>query len=132
MGLMDLVGKAQEKAQEVAGSVGDAADRLLDELNELLPILRGLGFTIRGLRVNVGLTPEVSATFVSSTDTVDPKLVQDQIERNAGKRMIVTALKGLLAAYHVRRQVTDLPVKGIELEITLGLSPNVDVRFVSA
>lgn len=128
MGFKDLVGKAQE----LAGTVGDVADRLLDELNEMLPILLGLGFTIRGLHVNIGLTPEVSATFVSSTDTIDPGVVQDQIEKNAGKRLIVTTLKGLLAAYHVRRQVPDLPVKGIELELTLGLSPKVDVRFVSS
>ncbi len=128
MGLKDLV----SKAQEVAGTVGDTADRLLDELNEMLPILRGLGFTVRDLRVNMGLTPEASARLIASTDTIDVKVVQDLIERNAGKKLIVTTLKGLLAAYHIRRQVPDLPVKGIELDITLGLSPHVNVGFLGA
>ena len=128
MGFKDLVGKAQD----LAGSIGDIGGRLMDEFNETLPVLRGLGFTVRELRINMGLTPEVGAKLVSSIDAFDVNTIHELIERNAGKKLLITTLKALEAAYNIKRLISDLPLDGVELDLTLGLSPHVNVGFVTS
>jgi len=123
----DLVGKAQE----LTGAASETVNKVLDEFNQALPTIRGLGFTIKDLKVGMGLVPEVGATLVASTDTVDVKKIHELIEKNTEKTLLVSALKGLEMAYNVKQQIGDLPFKGIELAFTLGLPPHIGVQFVS-
>jgi hypothetical protein len=44
----------------------------------------------------------------------------------------VGALKALLAAYNIKQQIADIPFKGVESDLTLGLPPHIGVTFVSA
>jgi len=104
---------------------------MLDEFNEALPTMRALGFTVRDLHVGMGLLPEVGATLVATTDTIDEKKLQELIEKHADKKLLVTALKGLYAAYNIKREVPDVPLKGVRLDLTLGLPPRVNVSFVN-
>ena len=127
MGFKDLVGKAQE----LTGTASETINKVLDEFNEALPTIRGLGFTVKDLKVGMGLVPEVGATLVASTDTIDVKKIHELIEKHAEKKLLVTALKGLETAYNVKQQISDLPFKGIELAFKLGLPPHISVQFVS-
>jgi hypothetical protein len=38
----------------------------------------------------------------------------------------------LLAAYNIKQQIADIPFKGVEIDLTLGLPPHIGVAFVSA
>ena len=128
MGLKDLMGKAPE----LAGAATDLAGKFVDEFNEALPTMRALGFTLKDLRMGMGLVPEIGAKLVASTDTVDVKKVKELIEKNQENKTLVALLKGLQAAYNVKQAIGDFPVKGIEIDLTLGLPPHVGVSFVSA
>lgn len=119
------------KAQELAVAATDTAGRMLDEFNEALPTMRALGFTVKDLHVAMGLLPEVGAKLVASTDTIDVKKLEELIERHANKKILVAALKGLHAAYNIKQQVPDVPLKGVELDLKLGLPPRVSVSFVN-
>ena len=131
MEFKSLVGKAQELAGSAAASATAPAHRMLDEFNEAMPTMRALGFTVKDLHVGMGLLPEVGATLVASTDTIDVKKLEELIEKHAAKKVLVTALKGLLAAYNIKQQVPDVPLKGVELDLKLGLPPRVNVSFVN-
>jgi hypothetical protein len=131
MEFRNFVGKAQELAGATVASATATAGRMLDEFNEALPTMRALGFTVKDLHVGMGLLPEVGATLVATTDTVDEKKLKELIETHAEKRLLVTALKGLYAAYNIKREVPDSPLKGVQLELTLGLPPRVNVSFVN-
>jgi hypothetical protein len=126
MEFKNLVGKAQE----LAGSATATAGKMLDEFNEALPTIRALGFTVKDMHVGMGLLPEVGAKLVASTDTIDVDKIKELIAANADKKILVTALKGLQAAYNIKQQVPDVPLKGVELDLTLGLPPRVAVSFV--
>jgi hypothetical protein len=127
MEFRSLVGKAQE----LAGSATATAGRMLDEFNEALPTIRALGFTVKDMHVGMGLLPEVGAKLVASTDTIDVTRLDELIQKNADKKILVTALKGLHAAYNVKQQIPDVPFKGVELDLTLGLPPRISVAFVN-
>jgi len=128
MPLKDLMGKAQE----LTGAATEAAGKLVDEFNEALPTMRALGFTIKDLRVGTGLAPEIGAKLVASTDTIDVKKVKELIEKHPENKILVAALKGLQAAYHIKQQIADLPFQGVEIDIRLGLPPHIGVAFVSS
>jgi hypothetical protein len=131
MEFKSFVGKAQELAGSAVASATMTAGKMLDEFNEAVPTMRALGFTVRDLHVGMGLLPEVGASLVASTDTLDVKKLEELIEKHAEKKVLVTALKSLLAAYNIKRQIPDVPLKGVVLDITLGLPPRVNVGFVN-
>jgi hypothetical protein len=124
----DLMGKAKD----LAGAAADAASNVVDEFNEALPTMRALGFTIKDLRVGAGLLPEIGAKLVASTDTIEVAKIHELIEKHPDNKTLVAALKALELAFNVRRQIGDLPFKGVEVDVTLGLPPHIGVAFVSS
>jgi hypothetical protein len=127
MPFKDLMGKAQE----LTSAATDAAGKLVDEFNEALPSLRALGFTIKDLRVGMGLTPDIGAKLIASTDSIDVKKIKEIMEKHPDNRTLAGALKALLLAYNVKQEIGDLPCKGVEIDVTLGLPPHVGVAFVT-
>jgi hypothetical protein len=120
------------KAKELAGTATEATGKLVDEFNEALPTMRALGFAIKDLRVGMGLLPEVGAKLIASTDTIDVKKIKELIEKHPENKTLIGALKGLELAYNVRQQVGDLPFKGVEIDVILGLPPHIGVAFISS
>ena len=88
--------KAKEMAGAAAASATTTAGKMLDEFNEALPTMRALGFVVKDLHVGMGLLPEVGAKLVATTDSIDEKKLQELIEKHAEKKLLVTALKGLM------------------------------------
>jgi hypothetical protein len=131
MEFKSFVGKAQELAGSAVATATATAGKMLDEFNEAIPTMRALGFTVKDVHVGMGLLPEVGARLVASTDTLDVKKLEELIQKHTEKKVLVAALKGLLAAYNIKRQIPDVPLKGVELNITLGVPPRVDVGFVN-
>ena len=119
------------KAQELTGMATEAAGKIVDEFNELLPTMRALGFTLKDLRVGTGLVPEIGAKLVASTDSIDVKKIKELIEKHQENKTLVAALKGLELAYNIKGQIGDFPFKGVELDFKLGLPPHIGVAFIS-
>jgi len=63
---------------------------------------------------------------------MDVKKIKELIEKHHENQTLVGALKALELAYNVKEQISDLPVKGVELDVTLGLPPHIGVAFVSS
>jgi hypothetical protein len=127
MQFKDMMGKAQE----LTGTATEAFGKVLDEFNETLPTMRALGFTIKDLRAGMGLVPEIGAKLIASIDTIDVKKVKELIEKRPDNKILVGMLKALQTAYNIKQQIGDLPFKGVEIDVTLGLPPHFGVGFVS-
>lgn len=128
MPFKDLLGKMPE----LADAATETAGKYVNELNEALPTMRALGFTVKDLRVGMALIPEIGAKLIASTDTVDAKKIKELIEKHPENKTVVGMLKALLLAYNVKQQVGDLPFKGVEIDVTMGLPPRIGVSFVSS
>ena len=128
MGFKNLV----SRASELTGAATDAAGKIVREFNEALPTMRGLGFTISDLHVGMGLVPEVSAKLIASTDTIDVKKIKELIEKHPDNKTLVGVLNALQAAYNIKQEIGDLPLKGVEVALKLGLPPHISVGFVSS
>jgi hypothetical protein len=126
MGFNDLL----EKAQGLTNSASDAVSKLLDEFNAALPTMKALGFSVEDLQVGMGVLPEVKAKLIADADNVDVKAIDGMIEKKSEQKTLVVVLKGLQAAYNVRGQLGDLGLKGVEIDLTLGIPPKVSIGFM--
>ena len=118
------------KAKDLAGTANEGVSRMLDEFNAALPTMRALGFTVQDIHVGMGLLPEVKAKLVASADNVDVKAIDEIIQKKSEQKTLVTVLKALQTAYNVRDQLGDLGLKGVEINATLGLPPNISIGFI--
>ena len=110
-------------------SASDGVSKLLDEFNEALPTMKALGFTVTSFRLNMALPPELLLTLVASVNTINVGRIKELIQQNAEKKLLVTILKALEAAYHVKEQLGDAAFATVHMDITLGLSPKIGVKF---
>ena len=79
----------------------------------------------------MGLIPEVAGTLVGCIDDIEVGRLHELIEQNQEKKTLVAFLKALQAAYNIRKQVPDIPFKGIQVDLKLGWPPHVAVKFLS-
>lgn len=126
MGFNDLL----EKGRGLANSASDAVSKLLDEFNAALPTMKALGFSVEDIQVGMGLLPEINAKLVASADNVDVKAIDGIIEKKSEQKTLVAVLKTLQTAYNVRDQLGDLGLKGVVIDLTLGLPPKVAIGFM--
>jgi hypothetical protein len=110
-------------------TASDGVSKLLDEFNEALPTMRALGFTVTSFRLNMALPPELLLTLVASANTVKVERIKELIQKNSEKKLLVTILKALEAAFHVKEQLGDATFAAVHMDITLGLSPKIAVNF---
>ena len=77
--------------------------------------------------------PQINAEINTVIESIrDVKRIKELIDKHPGNKTLVAALKGLELAYNIRQQIVDLPFKGVEIDITLGLPPHIGVAFVSS
>lgn len=127
MPFKDLMNRVKKFTHTTTKTIG----KLVDEFNEALTIMRAVGLTMKDLRVGAGVVPEIGAKLVASTDTIDVKKIKELIEKHPENKTLVGALKALELAFNVRQQV-NVPFKGVEMDVTLGLPPRIGVTFVSS
>ena len=120
------------KTRDLAGSASDTVGKLLDDFNAALPAMRALGFTVEDIQVAMGLLPEVNAKLVAAAANIDVKALDEMIAKRGDQKTLVAVLKALQTAYNLRDRLGDFGLKGVVVDLTLGLPPKVGIGFVKA
>jgi hypothetical protein len=131
MDFKNIVSKVTETAGSLGNVAAGAADSMLTELNDAIPIIHALGLDVRDLHMELGLPPEVSMKLIGKVENINVPMLHTLIAQNADKKALVTMLKALEMAYNFKAQLKDLHLEGIEIDLTLGLIPKVHVGFVN-
>ena len=118
------------KTRDIAGSASDTVGKLLDDFNAALPTMRALGFTVEDIQVAMGLLPEVNARLVATAANIDVNALDEMIKKRSEQKTLVAVLKALQTAYNLRDQLGDFGLKGVVVDLTLGLPPKVGIGFV--
>jgi predicted regulator of amino acid metabolism with ACT domain len=118
------------KARDLAGPASETISRTLDEFNAALPVMQALGFSVEGVQVTMGLLPELSAKLIAAAANVNVKALDEIIKTKSEQKTLVAVLKALQTAYNVRDQLGDLGLRGIEIDLTLGLPPKISIGFL--
>ena len=120
----------KEKTSDVKSVTGGAFEKMLDDFNQAIPTIKGLGFSIKDVKTEMGVSPKVKATLTAAVEAMDGEKIQELIDNNTGKKFLVLVLKGLLSASNIKEQLSDLDFKGVETKIKLGMPPSISVNFV--
>jgi hypothetical protein len=111
------------KTHDLAGSASDTVEKLLDDFNAALPTMQALGFTVEDIQVAMGLLPEVNAKLVAAAANIDVKALDEMIGKRSEQNTLITVLKALQTAYDLRDQLGDFGLKGVVVDVKLGLPP---------
>jgi predicted regulator of amino acid metabolism with ACT domain len=119
-----------KKGLDFAGPASETVIRLLDEFNATLPVMQALGFSVEDLQVTMGLLPEVSVKSTAAAANINIKALEELIKTKSEQKTLVALLKALQTAYNLRDQLGDLGLKGIVIDMTLGLPPKISIGFI--
>lgn len=118
------------KTRDLAGSASDNVGALLDDFKAALPAMRSLGFNVEDVQVAMGLLPEVNAKLVAIAANIDVNALDEMIRKKSEQKTLVAVLKALQTAYNLRDQMGDFGLKGVVVDVKLGLPPKVGIGFV--
>lgn len=123
-------GEIKEKTSDVMVATAGTFEKMLDDFNQAIPTIKGLGFSIKDIKAEMGVSPKVKAKLTASVEAMDGEKIQELIDDNSDKKFLVLVLKGFLAASNIKDQLSDLDFKGVEAKIKLGMPPSISVSFM--
>jgi len=128
MSPMDFLKRLTGQATEFSGAALEKVNKLLDDYQRALTVLKGFGFVVGKVNVDIGLLPSISTTVHGSVKTVSPEAAQKVIAEHPDSKMLAQLMRALLTA---KRLFTlfDLKNDAVVLDVNVGASPKISVRF---
>jgi hypothetical protein len=114
-----------------AGAAAQKAQELLREFNDTIPTLKALGLSVSNISFGMGLVPEIGATFIGSVDALEQDKIRDLMERHRDKKTLMAILEVLRTVGNFKEQLSELPVTGIKVDVTLGIPPKLGVGLLT-
>lgn len=139
--LSNPVQSAKEKAQEVKGQLNEQITEIsavaqeqfnavLDEYNKVLPVAESLGLSVGSFQVEMGILPEIKTSLVGSVERINQEVVQKLITDHQSNKILVAILNALLITKDLQQRLHIKALKGIKVDVKLGVSPNVSVHLL--
>jgi hypothetical protein len=125
-----MLGKLKDLTNGVE-EIARHANQTVDQFNDMVPLLEGLGLSVTNVRLGMGLLPEVDATVSGSVEAIEPDKIKKLIEQHRDHTLLVTLLEALRTAGAFKERLSALALKGVVADVHVGLPPKVSVSFVS-
>ena len=127
---MGLGIKDKLKIDDLKGAGLGKVNEMLDGLNDGLPKIKALGLSVKDFRVGQGAIPDITIKLAGDINAIEPSKIQEIINQYPDEKILVTTLKALQSASHMKDRLSALEFKGIEAELMLGLPPSISVNFM--
>ena len=121
----------QEQATEMATVAQEQFNAVLDEYKNILPIAESLGLSVGSFEVQMGVLPEIKTSLVGLLERINEESVQKLIAENPNNKLLVLVLNALLITKELQQQLNISNLKGIVVDIRLGIPPKVSVHLAS-
>lgn len=128
MAALDFLKRFTGRATEFSGAALEKVNKLLDEYQNALAVLKGFGFAVSKVNLDLGLLPRMSTSVHGSVKSVSPEAVQKVMADHPDSKLLAQLLRALLTAKRLFTQF-DLKNDSVVLDIDLGASPKISVRF---
>lgn len=124
-----MLSKLTDVAKGALSEVGSKVQQLMAEFNDAVPIIKGLGLSVTNIRVEVGLTPEISGWLNGRVDDLDETKIKQLIDRANGNKTATAILEALRTAAGMKGALKDIGFQGVTVQTTLALPPKVAITF---
>lgn len=121
--------QVQDQVTEVSAAAQEKINFLLEEYQKVIPIAENMGLSIGSFKVEMGILPEIKTSLVGSIDKINKEAVQKLIVDNQNNKIVVTILNAILLTKDLQEKWKIKALKGITVEIKLGVSPNISVHL---
>jgi hypothetical protein len=128
--VFDKLGKIASSAGNVMDAGVDKVHEVLREFNETMPTIKALGLSVRNISFGMGLVPEVSATLIGSIDALEQDKIDDLLKKHQDNRTTTLILEALKTASNLKDQLGDLGMRGVKVDVKLGLPPKIEVGLL--
>jgi hypothetical protein len=120
----------KSKVDEVGAAALEHLGKSQREVNETIPILKGLGLSVSNFKVDLALVPVIRFRLVGNVAAIEPEKLKTAIEKYKERKLLVTVLEALRTAALLKNQLGDLGFKGVAADIVLTVPPAVNVEFL--
>jgi hypothetical protein len=100
-----------------------------DEVDEILPLISELGYSVESIQVGIGLIPDIVIEISGLTKKMDEKAYHRILKEKEDKKLLCSVLKTLQTASGLHDKVHIAGMKSDNAAITLGLPPKVTLKF---
>lgn len=129
--VQEVSGQLQEQATEIAAAAQEQFNAVLNEYQNVLPVAESLGMSVGSFEVHMGVLPEVRTSLVGLLDKINNESVQKLITENQSNKLLMLILNSLLVTKELQQRLNISNLKGIVVDIKLGVPPNVSVHLAS-
>ncbi|HKE14426.1 MAG TPA: hypothetical protein VKB80_06165 [Kofleriaceae bacterium] len=138
-----LLQRVKDKAKGVHGAVADklaetseaAQEKVrekLAELNELVPTIRALGYSVDGIQVGIGLLPDVGIDVSGLARTMDAAAYERVLEEQKDNKVVSLIVRTLQTTSSWQQKIHFIDMGCDQATITLGIPPKVTLKFAKA
>jgi hypothetical protein len=118
-----------EKAAEVRGVAADKLNAVLDDYSVAVETFESFGFKMTQFRVGMGLLPEINTSIRGSLKRVKEDEINELIEKNEGKKILIAMLRALLAAKDMQARAKLVNFGQLVLDVKLGIPPSISFNL---
>jgi hypothetical protein len=106
------------------------AQELLRDFNDAVPKIKALGLSVENIHIKMGLPPEITARLVGSTATLDADEI-GKMSASTENKLLGVILEALRTAASVKSYLQQIGLKGLRVDVKLGLLPSVEVGLLN-
>ncbi len=130
--MKDIAAGAKGQLADAATDLKQLSQAKLEEaladFNAALPLLREAGYVLDGVKVKLGLTPQVVADFAGAASISDEQL-DELLAAHANHKLTTLMLKSLRQATRLQSKLTFKGMRPAGLSVDVGLIPLITVKF---
>ncbi|MEN6310257.1 MAG: hypothetical protein ABFD80_01820, partial [Acidobacteriota bacterium] len=128
--------KARGVQAGIAGKISQASEagltklkEMTDEVNEILPLISELGYSVESIQVGVGLIPDIIIEISGLTKKMDEEAYRRILKEKEDKKLLCSVLRALQAASGLHDKIHIAGMKSDTGTLTLGQPPKVTLKF---
>lgn len=137
-GITSAVSAVGDKLKDSVSFLSDLKDAgwdkvtgLINDILGLAPLIEATGFSMKDVSVDASIPPSITLGFIKEKD-VDPEAIDQLLEANKEKELLVLIVKGLQKADSLQKGMNLAHYKFRGLGMKIGLPPDVSLKFVRA
>jgi hypothetical protein len=119
-----------EKITDASGTGMEKLQEVMEEVDEISPLIRELGYTVESINVEAGLIPSISIDIGGMTKTMPEETYQRILEEQKDRGILVSVIKTLQSVSALQQKIHFMGMRSDNATITLGLPPKVSLKFM--
>ncbi len=125
----EMQADALEKVAAISGAGAEEFRARIADMDEVIPIIAELGYTLQGVRIGIGLIPDIGLTISGLTKTMPEDRYNRVLEEHKDKPLLIGVVKSLQAASALQQKIHMIGMRADTASITLSVPPKVSLEF---